>query len=179
MNATPIVVTQHHLNLTGQNVLTFVSWALTIICSPSPSRWDGASDPRSTSLSSWPRWPGPSPRRCTTWRSRSTSTRRMACRPSTPSSTSRSRCARSCPDDLLCGGRIATTATGNQPMVAVGPVRAVPGDVLRGELRCRIPCYRRDPRSARQPGGGIPVHRTQHRLRGHPGSLRCRVRAGI
>jgi hypothetical protein len=31
MNATPIVVTQHHLNLTGQNVLTFVSWALTII----------------------------------------------------------------------------------------------------------------------------------------------------
>jgi hypothetical protein len=31
MNATPIVVTSHHLNLTGQNVLTFVSWALTII----------------------------------------------------------------------------------------------------------------------------------------------------
>jgi hypothetical protein len=31
MNAMPIVVTQHHLNLTGQNVLTFVSWALTII----------------------------------------------------------------------------------------------------------------------------------------------------
>jgi len=31
MNATPIAVTQHHLNLTGQNVLTFVSWALTII----------------------------------------------------------------------------------------------------------------------------------------------------
>ena len=31
MNVTPIVVTQHHLNLTGQNVLTFVSWALTII----------------------------------------------------------------------------------------------------------------------------------------------------
>jgi len=28
---TPVVVTQHHLNLTGQNVLTFVSWALTII----------------------------------------------------------------------------------------------------------------------------------------------------
>jgi hypothetical protein len=31
MIATPIEVTQHHLNLTGQNVLTFVSWALTII----------------------------------------------------------------------------------------------------------------------------------------------------
>ena len=31
MTTTPIVVTQHHLNLTGQNVLTFVSWALTII----------------------------------------------------------------------------------------------------------------------------------------------------
>ena len=28
---TPIVVIQHHLNLTGQNVLTIVSWALTII----------------------------------------------------------------------------------------------------------------------------------------------------
>jgi hypothetical protein len=31
MPVTPVVVTQHHLNLTGQNVLTFVSWALTII----------------------------------------------------------------------------------------------------------------------------------------------------
>ena len=31
MTTTPIVVTSHHLNLTGQNVLTFVSWALTII----------------------------------------------------------------------------------------------------------------------------------------------------
>src|SRR5579864_8901478 len=31
MVTTPIDVTQHHLNLTGQNVLTFVSWALTII----------------------------------------------------------------------------------------------------------------------------------------------------
>ena len=31
MTVTPIVVIQHHLNLTGQNVLTFVSWALTII----------------------------------------------------------------------------------------------------------------------------------------------------
>jgi hypothetical protein len=27
MNATPIVVTSHHLTLTGKNVLTFVSWA--------------------------------------------------------------------------------------------------------------------------------------------------------
>jgi hypothetical protein len=31
MTTTPIEITQHHLNLTGQNVLTFVSWALTII----------------------------------------------------------------------------------------------------------------------------------------------------
>jgi hypothetical protein len=31
MTTTPIVITQHHLNLTGQNVLTYVSWALTII----------------------------------------------------------------------------------------------------------------------------------------------------
>src|ERR1700691_6746958 len=31
MSGTPIEVTQHHLNLTGQNVLTFVSWTLTII----------------------------------------------------------------------------------------------------------------------------------------------------
>jgi hypothetical protein len=31
MPVTPILVIQHHLNLTGQNVLTFVSWALTII----------------------------------------------------------------------------------------------------------------------------------------------------
>ena len=31
MTTTPIEITQHHLNLTGQNVLTFVSWALTMI----------------------------------------------------------------------------------------------------------------------------------------------------
>src|ERR1700738_4015754 len=29
--AAPLVVTHHHLNLTGQNVLTLVSWALTLI----------------------------------------------------------------------------------------------------------------------------------------------------
>ena len=31
MIATPIELTQHHRNLAGQNVLTFVRWALTII----------------------------------------------------------------------------------------------------------------------------------------------------
>jgi hypothetical protein len=30
MLSAPPEVTQHHLNLTGQNVLTYVSWALTI-----------------------------------------------------------------------------------------------------------------------------------------------------
>ena len=31
MVATPLDVTHHHLNLTGQNVLTYVSWALTLV----------------------------------------------------------------------------------------------------------------------------------------------------
>ena len=31
MIAAPVEITHHHLNLTGQNVLTFVSWALTIV----------------------------------------------------------------------------------------------------------------------------------------------------
>ncbi len=53
MIATPIELTQHHRNLTGQNVLTFVSWALTIILlavtiEMGPAR----AIPRSTSSSS-------------------------------------------------------------------------------------------------------------------------------
>jgi hypothetical protein len=31
MITAPIEITHHHLNLTGQDVLTYVSWALTIV----------------------------------------------------------------------------------------------------------------------------------------------------
>ena len=49
MTTTPIEITQHHLNLTGQNALTFVARALTMILLAVTVEMGRRGGPRSTS----------------------------------------------------------------------------------------------------------------------------------
>ncbi len=163
MTATPIVVIQHHLNLTGQNVLTFVSWALTIILLAVTIEMGRRERSPFYVLVVLAAMAGAFAEALydVAFSLYFYSTHGMQT----------FYTAFDIPQPVW-------THSGYAVLYAL-PAVLITYRIRRGLLTPRALYAWADPRRARQPGGGLPVHRTQHRLRGHPGSLRCRVRAGI